>query len=143
MSPIERRVGFLAGVAVGDENLDRAGHVADSGETRLAHDALKHDAPGDRYLHRALLENFVGVLAVGGGEIGRVVFAREVVGKRGALVAHRLQFRAALLDQFFAVLGVVCLRGDGRLLRVLGHELQVQVTGTCLEYTHETADERR
>ncbi|MNC85705.1 hypothetical protein D3C83_13170 [compost metagenome] len=56
---LERGVRRFPGVAVGDEDLDRAGHVADRGEARLAHHALQHDAAGDSHLDGGRFERGV------------------------------------------------------------------------------------
>jgi len=72
----------LAGVAVGDENLDRAGAVANGREARLSHHALQQDAARDCHLDRARFERGAVEFAVAGLEVGGEMLAPEVVGER-------------------------------------------------------------
>ena len=122
---LEFRVLLLAGVAVGDVELDAAAHVLDGGEARLAHHALQHHAAGNLDHDRIQVERVAVAIFVVLEQIASKVVALKLVRKRNAFGAQRLQLGASLGDD----LVFVEFRRSGRLIAhdVLGVSVKCPV----------------
>ncbi len=98
--------------------LNAARQILDRGEAGLAHDALEHDAAGNRDRDGGTLKFFLGLFAVELVKPGGEVLAAKIVGVGLAAVAPGLQLFAALGDDVVvfrhrALRGGVLLRGGG------------------------------
>ena len=109
---LEVAVVVLADRVDADAQLDPAARVLQRREARLAHDALEHQAAGDRDRDRLRLERLVVEVAVLARQLGGAVLRLEVVRKGDAARADRGELLAALGDQRVLVDGR--RRGGGR-----------------------------
>ena len=109
---LERLVRGLAGVVVGDVELDPTGAVLDRREARLAHHALEHHAAGQHDLDVRLRERLAVEVAVAGRQVAGDVLADEVVREGGAVGAQRGELGAPLRDDLVLV-GRAGGRGGG------------------------------
>ena len=113
---LERVVGLVAERVLGDEELDPAGRVLQGREARLAHDALEHQAAGDRDGDALRLERLVVEVAVLARQLGGAVLRLEVVREGDAAGADRGELVAALGDERVVVSGRRGSGSGGRLL---------------------------
>jgi hypothetical protein len=81
------------------EQLDGAAGVLQPREARLAHDPLRHHAPGDGHRDRLALQRLLVERPEGQVQVARLRIAAEIVRIGLARRALRLQLAAALRDQ--------------------------------------------
>ena len=113
---LERVVRFRADGVVGDVQLDRAAHVLQCCEARLAHDALEQHAAGDRDHDMRGFELLVVLAVVCRVEVASEGIAAKVVRVGMATLAQRSEFAATLRNDLILV-----LRCGGRRIAGIAH----------------------
>src|SRR5882672_7832034 len=93
----------LADAVARDVELHAPAGVLHRGEARLAHDALEHHAPGQRYRDVLRLQLVVGLVAPGLVQLSCQILAPEVVRECGAVLPQFREPRAALGDDLVLV----------------------------------------
>ena len=102
---LEGVVRFGAGDIVRHVDLDAPAHVLQGGEAGLAHHPLQHHAAGKLNLDGLAFQRFLGLVAMGSGQLARIVVAFKVVGEGDARCADRGELGAALGDDLVFVEG--------------------------------------